>query len=60
MINELCRGWTGIVLVDKVGIENTMVARNFAYKPIIVPEKYKLVDKLKVKVNKITNFDLRV
>ncbi|MEE9525582.1 MAG: tRNA (N(6)-L-threonylcarbamoyladenosine(37)-C(2))-methylthiotransferase [Candidatus Woesearchaeota archaeon] len=60
MQNEKWLGWTGIVLVDEIGKDDTKVARNFAYKPIIIPGKYKLGDKLKVRVNKTTNFDLRV
>ncbi|MBW2995677.1 tRNA (N(6)-L-threonylcarbamoyladenosine(37)-C(2))-methylthiotransferase [Candidatus Woesearchaeota archaeon] len=59
MRNERWQDWVGIVLVDEIGKDNTKVARNFAYKPVVIPGKYQLGDKLKVRINKTTNFDLR-
>ncbi|MFW6014765.1 MAG: tRNA (N(6)-L-threonylcarbamoyladenosine(37)-C(2))-methylthiotransferase [Candidatus Nanoarchaeia archaeon] len=51
--------WEGKVLVDEKGKDNTWVARNYAYKPIILEGDYKLGDEVYVKVIKTTEHDLR-
>jgi tRNA A37 methylthiotransferase MiaB len=57
--NERWLDWTGTVIIDEKGKENTMVGRNFAYKPVIVEGSFKLGDLIKVKVEKTTPHDLR-
>ena len=59
MQNERWYNWSGEVLVDEKGKDDTWVARNFAYKPIILEGDHKLGDRLNIKVRKITHFDLR-
>jgi len=65
ILSELCReialkrnerwlGWEGEIIVDEFGKNNTLVGRNFAYKPIVLKDFGKLMinlgDKLNVKV----------
>ncbi len=59
MRNERWLGWTGTVLIDEKGKDNSLIARNFAYKPVIIKGDYKIGDKIKVQIKKITPFDLR-
>ncbi len=59
MNNEKWLDWVGTILIDEEGKDNTMVGRNFAYKPVVVQGTHKLGTILKVKVNKATPFDLR-
>lgn len=61
--NKKWIGWEGVVLIDEEGKDNTWVGRNIYYKPIIIPkgdERIKLGTKVKVKIKKCTNYDLRV
>ncbi len=58
--NKRWLGWEGIALVDEHGKNNSSIARNFAYKPIVVPKRFPLGTKLRVKINKVTSYDLRV
>jgi tRNA A37 methylthiotransferase MiaB len=53
-INKKWKDWEGTVLVDDVGKEGTTMARNFAYKPVVVQGEYKLGDKVKVKIVDVT------
>jgi MiaB-like tRNA modifying enzyme len=48
--NEKWVGWEGEVLIDEIGKGNTLVGRNFAYKPIVVKEKSILGKFVEVKV----------
>jgi MiaB-like tRNA modifying enzyme len=57
--NERWLDWEGEILIDEIGKDNTFVGRNFAYKPVIVAGNYQLGDKIKVKIKKITPYDLR-
>ncbi len=57
--NKLWRGWEGYVVIDEFGKDNSFIARNYAYKPVIVRGNYKLGDKLKVKIAHTTIYDLR-
>jgi len=59
MRNERWLDWTGEILIDEKGKDNSLVGRNFAYKPVIVKGDYQIGDKIKVKIKKITSFDLR-
>lgn len=52
--NERWVGWEGECLIDEKGKENTWIARNFAYKPIVIESREKLLGKF-VKV-RITDF----
>ncbi len=59
--NMKWKNWEGNVLIDEVGKEGTgtMIGRNYGYRPVIVEGEYKLGEILRVKVLKITKFDLR-
>lgn len=58
--NKKWRGWTGSVLIDEKGKNNTWVGRNFAYKPVIIESAENLFGKkLNVKIINITKHDLR-
>jgi tRNA A37 methylthiotransferase MiaB len=59
MQNERWLDWKGTVLIDEKGKEETMIGRNFAYKPVILGGKFNLGDIVKVKVRKATPYDLR-
>jgi len=59
MNNERWLDWIGEIIIDEKGKDNTFVGRNFAYKPVVVKGKFKLGDKVKVMVKKITAHDLR-
>ncbi|MFW5704448.1 MAG: tRNA (N(6)-L-threonylcarbamoyladenosine(37)-C(2))-methylthiotransferase [Nanoarchaeota archaeon] len=57
-------GWMGEVLVSEMGKEgtNSIIARNYAYKPIILKnkeKKLKIGDKIKVKITDCTWFDFK-
>jgi threonylcarbamoyladenosine tRNA methylthiotransferase CDKAL1 len=49
-VNKKWIDWGGSVLVDDIGKEGTVMARNFAYKPIAVQGNFKLGDKVRVKI----------
>jgi len=51
-------GWEGQVLIDEEGKGNTLVGRNYAYKPVIV-KKGKIGDYVNVRISKATVHDLR-
>ncbi len=59
MNNEKWLDWEGEILIDEKGKNDTLVGRNFAYKPVIVRGDVKLGDFVKVKVKDITPYDLR-
>lgn len=59
MRNERWYNWKGTVIVDEQGINGTWVARNYAYKPIVLEGNYELGQKVDIKISKITKFDLR-
>ncbi|MBW2980577.1 tRNA (N(6)-L-threonylcarbamoyladenosine(37)-C(2))-methylthiotransferase [Candidatus Woesearchaeota archaeon] len=59
MNNEEWLDWSGTVLIDEEGKEETMIGRNFAYKPVVLDGKFKLGDIVKVKIRKATPYDLR-
>ena len=43
--NEKWIGWQGEVLVDETGRNNSFIARNFAYKPIVIKSDRNLLGK---------------
>jgi tRNA A37 methylthiotransferase MiaB len=61
--NQKWLNWEGEAIVIEEGKEgtHTFVARNYNYKPIILPKQkgLKLGDKVKVKINDITWYDFR-
>lgn len=59
MRNERWLGWSGEIIIDEIGKDNTFIGRNFAYKPVVVKEKLKIGDKVNVHIRKATSFDLR-
>ncbi len=58
LCNEKWLGWEGKILITEVGKEGTWIGRNFAYKQIIVAGNYTLGEQIKVKITKITPYDL--
>ena len=46
-------------MVDEFGKEGSAVGRNFAYKPVIVKGNFEIGQKLKVKIENVTSFDLK-
>ena len=57
--NQKWLDWEGKILIDEIGKNNSYVGRNYAYKPVIVKGNYKIGEELKIKINKVTTFDLR-
>ncbi|MEA3378683.1 MAG: tRNA (N(6)-L-threonylcarbamoyladenosine(37)-C(2))-methylthiotransferase [Nanoarchaeota archaeon] len=57
--NEKWIGWEGEIIIDKKGKNDTMIGRNYAYKPVIAKGEYNLGKKLKIKIEKATKHDLR-
>jgi len=55
MLNEKWIGWQGEIIIDEKGKDETMIGRNFAYKPVVVNGKFKLGEKVKIKIKKITS-----
>ena len=52
-------GWSGDIIIDEIGTDGTSVGRNYAYKPIIINEKLKMGDVVKVKIVNSTKYELR-
>ncbi|MBI2208153.1 tRNA (N(6)-L-threonylcarbamoyladenosine(37)-C(2))-methylthiotransferase [Candidatus Woesearchaeota archaeon] len=52
-------GWEGSIIVDEKGKDNTMVGRNFAYEPVVVPGSCNLGQEVYVKILYATPYDLR-
>ena len=57
--NKRWLNWSGTILIDEKGKNNTFIGRNFAYKPVIVKGNHKLGDETEVKIKEITKHDLR-
>jgi len=57
--NKMWVGWSGNVIIDEKGKNGTFIARNFAYKPVVMVGNFKLGDEVKVVINSITRYDLR-
>jgi threonylcarbamoyladenosine tRNA methylthiotransferase CDKAL1 len=57
--NQKWIGWTGNVLINEKGKDNSWIGRNYAYKPVIIKGNYKIGDNVSVKINEVTWFDLR-
>ena len=57
--NKKWIGWQGKIIIDEVGKNNTLIGRNFAYKPVIIKGNFDLGDKIEVKIKDATAYDLR-
>jgi threonylcarbamoyladenosine tRNA methylthiotransferase CDKAL1 len=57
--NKKWIGWQGPIVIDELGKNNTLVGRNYAYKPVVVQGDFKLGDIVNVKIEKATSYDLR-
>jgi MiaB-like tRNA modifying enzyme len=57
--NKKWKDWTGEIIIDEYGKDNTFVGRNFSYKPVIVSGDLALGDIVRVKVYKPTIFHLK-
>ncbi|MBI1969426.1 tRNA (N(6)-L-threonylcarbamoyladenosine(37)-C(2))-methylthiotransferase [Candidatus Woesearchaeota archaeon] len=57
--NQRWVGWEGKILIDEGGKNETMVGRNYAYKPVIVKGNYPLGTRINVRIEKATWYDLR-
>jgi len=57
--NQKWVGWEGKIVIDEYGKNNTMVGRNFAYRPVIIQGDFNLGDEVKVKIKEVTAHDLR-
>ena len=52
--NERWIGWKGEILIDDIDKDNSVVGRNYSYKPIVVPGSFEFGKKLFVEVKKVT------
>lgn len=59
MNNEKWLNWEGNVLVDEKGKDDSWIARNFAYKQVILNGDFKLGQIVKVKITNTGIFDLK-
>ena len=60
MQNERWLGWTGDVIINsQVSQTSQWLARNFAYKPVLVEGSFKLGEKVKVRIAKATSLSLK-
>jgi tRNA A37 methylthiotransferase MiaB len=50
--NQRWLGWTGSIIIDEKGKDNTSVGRNFNYKNIVVKGDYRLGQRLNIKIIK--------
>ena len=57
--NQKWLGWSGELLINEKGKEDSWIGRNYAYKPVIVKGDLKIGDTISVKINNVTWFDLR-
>lgn len=57
--NERWYKWRGTVLVDGRGKDNTWIAHNFAYKPVILEGDFELGQTVEITITKVTVFYLK-
>ena len=55
--NSLWKGWQGEIIVDEVG--KAVQGRNYAYKPVVIPDKMALGAKARVQVYDFSSFSLK-
>ena len=51
--------WTGNIIIDEPGKENTWIGRNYAYKQVIVEGNFRIGDIVQVKIDSRGICDLR-
>ena len=56
--NEFWLNWEGKITITEHGRDNTSVGRNYAYKPIVVKEKFDIGTKLNVRIAEAKIFHL--
>jgi threonylcarbamoyladenosine tRNA methylthiotransferase CDKAL1 len=52
------KNWSGNIIIDEIGKNNTFIGRNYAYIPVIVQGNYQIGQKLKVKIVNTAVHDL--
>ncbi len=57
--NKQWIGWKGTVFINEQGKNNTLVGRNFAYKPVVVRGNYKLGEALEFEIVDAGEWDLK-
>ncbi|MBN2368229.1 tRNA (N(6)-L-threonylcarbamoyladenosine(37)-C(2))-methylthiotransferase [Candidatus Woesearchaeota archaeon] len=57
--NKRWQNWTGRILIDEKGKDDSWVGRNFAYRPVIVHGDFKIGDEIDITVFETTVHDLR-
>jgi len=57
--NKKWKDWRGKIFLDEIGKNNTLVGRNYAYKPIIISGDYELGTEVTVQVKETTKHDFR-
>lgn len=57
--NKKWLDWEGNILIDGKGKYNTFIGRNFAYRQVVVKGNFNLGDRIRVKINETTIYDLR-
>ena len=57
--NKKWLDWKGKIIIDEIGKNNSLVGRNYAYKPVIIKENLNLGEETEVKIVKTTKHDLR-
>ncbi len=54
--NKIWEGWTGEIIIDekgKVGMSESWIGKNYAYRPVALKGKYSMGQKVMVKVKKV-------
>ncbi len=54
-LNKNWKNWQGTVLVDEIGKEDTVIARNSSYKAIVIKQNLNIGDKVNVKITGISS-----
>ena len=57
--NKKWTNWQGKILIDEKGKHDSWIGRNYCYKPVVVKGDFRLGDEIDVKINDVTEFDLR-
>jgi len=57
--NTNWKNWHGKILINEKGKDDTMIGRNYAYKPVIVKGNHSLGDEIEIKIKTTTTYDLR-
>lgn len=57
--NKKWIGWEGEVVIDERGKNNTMIGKNYCYKPVVVKENVSMGEVVRVKITDASTFCLR-